>query len=84
MKQVSHSPFLGIVDDKKGCPVFYSGVQRPHFFAPQITENGRFWVQKIGSSDPIFTLIPKNSVNSVIGVNSENRVNGVNTVKNSK
>ena len=30
MKQVSHPPFLGLVDDKKWSP----------FFAPQITENG--------------------------------------------
>ena len=34
MKQVSHPPFLGIVDDKKWCPFFYSGVQRPNF-APE-------------------------------------------------
>ena len=84
MKQVSLSPFLGIVDDKKWCPVFLFGRPKTHFFGPQITENGRFGMQKIGSSDPNFTFIPKKSVNSVNGVNSENSVNGVNTVKNSK
>ena len=31
MKQVSHPPFLGIVDDKKWCPFFNSGVRRPNF-----------------------------------------------------
>ena len=31
MKQVSHPPFLGIVDDKKWCPFFNSGIRRPIF-----------------------------------------------------
>ena len=35
MKQVSHPPFLGIVDDKKWCPFFYSGIRRPFFLHPK-------------------------------------------------
>ena len=35
MKQVSHPPFLGIVDDKKWCPFFYSRDQRPIFLHPK-------------------------------------------------
>ena len=31
MKQVSHPPLLGIVDDKKWCPYFYWGTRRPIF-----------------------------------------------------
>ena len=51
MEQVSISPFLGIVGDKKCYPFLDRGVQSP-FFAPQITENGRFWVQKMGLWTP--------------------------------
>ena len=36
MKQVSHPPFLGIVDDKKWCPLFYSGVRKPNFLHPKM------------------------------------------------
>ena len=50
MKQVSQTPFLGIVGKKT---VLVFGFRRPksQFFAPQITENCRFRVQENGTLD---------------------------------
>ena len=59
MKQVSHPPFLGIVDAKSGVRFFIRATEDP-FFAPKITENGRFRVQKIGSLSILSSTIPKN------------------------
>ena len=49
MKQESIPPFLGIVGDKKWSPFLDLGIPSPIFFAPKITENGRFRVQKNGT-----------------------------------
>ena len=51
MKQVSHSPFMGIVDDKKWCPFFSLGVRRPNFLHPKTAIFSDFRCKKNGSLD---------------------------------
>ena len=42
VKQKSIPLLLGIVGDKKWSPFLDLGIRSPIFFAPKITENGRF------------------------------------------
>ena len=52
MKQVSHPPLMGIVDDKKWCPFFSSGVRRPNFLHPKTAIFSDFGCKKMGLWTP--------------------------------
>ena len=52
MKQVSHPPILGIVDNKKWCPFLDLGVRRPIFLHPKTAIHSDLGGKKLGLRTP--------------------------------